>query len=198
MKITKINTILMVLLLLCLTLNAFLTIKLLTIISNPKTNSLSSYNSTQIEPSSLNSSFENTIDNSEYEQLSEISIYIDAVLSNSSFFYPGKHSGAYKLEYNKNTDMLHFEYYTFGPDGNYKDHATADFSGDIFFEIKGMIFENQITTYEFKTDTNGKRIDSTEPYYITFDRNEVGINTPENIEQIIKRLEVLLQSAMDE
>ncbi|MBO6242201.1 MAG: hypothetical protein IJ815_02270 [Lachnospiraceae bacterium] len=58
-----------------------------------------------------------------------------------------------------------------------------------------MILKGQVTPYEFPTDSNGKRVASKEklPYYIYF--HDVGINTPDNIDEIVQRLEELRESA---
>ena len=195
----KITNLLMSLLLVALIINIVLIGKLLAIMSDQDVNNdAQSTIANKILDTPITSEEASTINNSEYENISEIQIYIDAKMTDSRYYPSGGCFGGYNIYFEEKTNTMRFQYYTYNSEGNYDEIVQADFSADVFYEIKNLIFENQIMPYNFKTDVNGKRIDSIEPYFITIaERNHagIGIETPQNLDLIIAKLEEIKKNA---
>ncbi len=144
---------------------------------------------------------DSSIDNSAFELTGDFIIFRNVDTAKFQDFSPKDDDGMYCIGLNKKTNMTQFSCY--GSAAPVKTDVQAEFSSDIYYEIKDLIFKNQIEPYEFKTDENKKRIDSIEPYYIYFNYQydgihwkSIGINTPANIDVIISRLDELAEIAI--
>lgn len=140
------------------------------------------------------------VDNSEYEDLKRIIVYVNADLSSIRYFgNPEVYDCYYSMAISENGETMNFSCVESGKPG-----VSANYSIEVFNEIKEMLYRNQIEPYYFSTDSNGKVIEGVEPYYIQLDygRNLIYENgmytdivTPSNIDEIMSKLNELKQSA---
>lgn len=210
MNKSSLTKVLAILLVISLAANAYMSYKLF--ISGGDTADNSFYDTAESTEESIESAEAESvekIDNTEYEAVETIHIYLEAEISQSMYDYiPSSYGAWYQISINKDTNMAGFSYYGFNYDpGNVthtNDTAQAQFSGDIFYEIKDMLYKNQISPYEFPTDENGKRIDKVEPTYVMISYEYdgihvkyIGIKKPDNMDEIVTRLNELVQIAKE-
>ena len=139
------------------------------------------------------------VDNSEYEQVDSIFIYTKVDTKEMYVdHYPRTYAASYLLTLDDKNKTCSFNYQSeeYPKYGRmmYDVVRDTDFSEEVFYEIKEMIYDTQIQQFEFTFDENKMRVDTIEPYciYLSYETDGrfhiLPIKTPENIEQIMDRL----------
>lgn len=139
-----------------------------------------------IKPS--NQAEEILIDNTEYENAEEIRIYVntDMTTLTTGTILPEKFESVYVVKAAKYLGYSSISY----------NNESSQFGVDAFEEIKALLFKNQIINYQFKTDSNGKRVYGIEPYYVIISSSGSmqAIEAPSNINEIISEINAFLDT----
>ena len=137
-----------------------------------------------------------TIDNSEFESVDQIFIFEDCDPSEFIGTLPSDFSNI-GAQYSLTADEVH------GTCGLNAYIVTANevrngiYSYEKYREIKDIIFSEQIKTYNYATDMNGKVIANKEKYFVMMvvKYQYVGITAPSDIDRIMEIIHDMADSA---